>query len=112
MGKGRALLGSMLNVKPIMELDRHGKVHPVGKALGRDRAQVALLDSIAARVPADASVRFGIVYVGDDQIVEQVSGALRARYGYDTEILSAPATPVIATHLGIGAWGLAYMVED
>jgi fatty acid-binding protein DegV len=28
------------------------------------------------------------------------------------EILSAPATPVIATHLGIGAWGIAYMVED
>jgi fatty acid-binding protein DegV len=28
------------------------------------------------------------------------------------EILTAPVTPVIATHLGIGAWGLAYMVED
>ena len=24
----------------------------------------------------------------------------------------APITPVIATHLGPGAWGIAYMVED
>ena len=36
---------------------------------------------------------------------------LVARYG-DVEILSAPVTPVIATHLGVGAWGVAYMVED
>ena len=28
------------------------------------------------------------------------------------QILNARVTPVIATHLGIGAWGLAYMVED
>ena len=28
------------------------------------------------------------------------------------EILNAPITPVLATHIGIGAWGVAYMVED
>jgi DegV family protein with EDD domain len=112
VGRGRAMLGSMLSVKPIMELDRHGKVRPLAKALGRDRAQVALLDALAAKIPENAKVRFGIVYVGDSEIVDQVSGALRSRYGYDTEILVAPATPVIATHLGIGAWGVAFMVED
>jgi len=41
-----------------------------------------------------------------------VSNALRARYGKHVEILTAPATPVISTHLGIGAWGVAYLVED
>ena len=38
--------------------------------------------------------------------------ALRAEYGSHVEVIGAPATPVIATHLGIGAWGIAYMVED
>ena len=41
-----------------------------------------------------------------------MTDALQAEYGRDVEVLSAPATPVISTHLGIGAWGLAYMVED
>ena len=106
------MLGSVLNVKPILTLDREGRVVPVGKALGRDRAQTALLDALAQRIPQGAKVRFGVIHVGNPDIVEQVSGALKAQYGYDVEILVAPATPVIATHLGIGAWGVAYMVED
>jgi fatty acid-binding protein DegV len=28
------------------------------------------------------------------------------------EILAAPATPVLATHLGLGAWGVTYLVEE
>jgi len=112
IGKGRAMLGSVLSVKPILEVDTNGKIVPVGKAIGQKRAQTALLDELAARIPKDAKVRFGIPYVGSSDIVEQVSGALRTHYGYDVEILSAPATPVIATHLGFGAWGVAYMVED
>jgi fatty acid-binding protein DegV len=84
----------------------------MGKAVGRQRAQQVVLDMVAREIPEGAKVRFGIVYVGEDDIVEPISEALRERYGKDVEILSAPATPVIATHLGLGAWGVAYMVED
>jgi len=112
VGRGRALLGSMLSVKPVLGLNPEGKVVPVGKAMGRKRAQAVLLDTIAERLPEGARARFGIVYVGADDVVEPVTEALQARYGRDVEILSAPATPVIATHLGIGAWGVAYLRED
>ncbi|HKJ02329.1 MAG TPA: DegV family protein [Longimicrobiales bacterium] len=112
VGRGRAFLGSVLSVKPILGLDGHGRVVPVGKAMGRNRARAVLLDTIARRLPPEARVRFGIVYVGEDDIVEPVAEELRSRYGHDVEILSAPATPVIATHLGLGAWGVAYLRED
>jgi fatty acid-binding protein DegV len=46
------------------------------------------------------------------EIVEPIVTELRATFGDQVEILSAPATPVISTHLGTGAWGIAYMVED
>jgi hypothetical protein len=112
VGRGRALLGSMLSVKPILGLNQDGKVAPVGKAVGSRRAQAVLLDTIAERLPVGSRVRFGIVYVGEDDIVESVSEELRARYGQDVEILSAPAAAAIATHLGLGAWGVAYLRED
>lgn len=112
VGRGRALLGSLMSVKPILGLDHAGKVIPMGKALGRKRAQTVLLDTVARQIPEGARVRFGIVYVGGDEVVEPVREALQARYGKDTEILAAPATPVIATHLGLGAWGVAYLVES
>jgi hypothetical protein len=111
VGRGRAWLGSMLGVKPVLELTMEGAVAPVAKAVGMTRARAVLLDEIARRVPVSACVRFGIVYVGGSDVVEPVAEALRARYGRDVEILASPATPVLATHLGLGAWGVAYLVE-
>lgn len=112
VGRGRALLGSVLGVKPILALDDAGKVVPVGKARGSVRARSALLDELAERIPEGARVRFGVVHVGDESVLEPVCDALRSRWGRDVEILTAPATPVVATHLGIGAWGVAFLVED
>ena len=111
VGRGKALLGTLLNVKPILGLDVAGRVIPRGKAMGRNRVMTALLDAISVDVgPQPGKVRFGIVHVGAPGIVAEVREKLIDRYG-DVEILSAPATPVISTHLGTGAWGVAYLVE-
>jgi fatty acid-binding protein DegV len=95
-----------------LAIDLAGEVVPRAKAIGQKRVMLALLDAVAkdmGRVPE--KVRFGIVHVGVPEIVSEVREILQDRYG-EVEILNAPITPVIATHLGIGAWGLAYMVED
>ena len=103
----------MLSVKPILELSKEGKVVPVGKVLGRKRVLPAVIDALVERIPAHARrVRFGVMHVAAPRAVETVTEALRARWGADVEVLSAPATPVIATHLGPGAWGVAFLVED
>lgn len=112
VGKGKALLGTLLNLKPILCLDPEGKVRLRGKAIGRKRVIRELLDTMQEDMGSvPQKVRFGIVNVGIPEITSEVSGMLTERYG-EVEILSAPATPVLSTHLGIGAWGLAYMVED
>lgn len=112
VGRGRALLGSLMNVKPVLGLDQRGAVVAVTRAIGRRRVQAALIDALEARIPPGAAkVRFGIVHVGCPEIVPQIDAMLRDRFG-DRETLTAPATPVISTHLGIGAWGVAWMVED
>ena len=112
VGKGKAFLGTLLNLKPILCLDRQGTVLPRGKAIGRKRVIRALLDAMQEDMGSvPQTVRFGIVHVGIPEIIPEVSGMLVEHYG-EVEILAAPATPVISTHLGIGAWGLAYMVED
>jgi uncharacterized protein len=116
VGKGRAWLGGLLDVKPILSLDDVGKVVPIGKVRGREKVVPEMMRLLAERVPpgpeADGvRVRFGVVHVGRPEIVDEVSRHLRARYG-DVEILGAPATPVLSTHVGIGAWALAWMRED
>jgi hypothetical protein len=111
--RGRALVGRMLAVKPILGLDQQGVVVRYGQALGTRRARAELLRLVREQIPREARrLRFGIVQVGIPEIVDEIASALRSEYGRNVEILSAPATPVIATHLGIGAWAVTFLVED
>jgi len=113
VGRGRALVGRALGLKPILGLEPSGKVSAFGKAFGAERARAVLLQILRDRIPKDAQrVRFGIVHVGVPEVVADLTEELRAAYGPDVEVLSAPATPVIATHLGIGTWGVAWLLED
>jgi DegV family protein with EDD domain len=113
VGRGRALVGRLLALKPILGLDPDGSVQRFGKALGRVRARRELLRILRQQIPRDVKqVRFGIVQVGIPEIVADITQELKAEYGRDVEVLSAPATPVIATHLGIGTWGVTYIIED
>jgi len=112
VGRGRAWLGTVLSVKPVLEITTEGKVVAAGKALGRERVLQTMLDHLAARIPADAEkVRFGLVHVGCPEVLESVDLGVRNLWP-NAEVLTAPATPVISTHLGIGAWGVAFILED
>jgi DegV family protein with EDD domain len=113
VGRGKAFVGRSLGLKPIMGMTPDGGVVPFGKAFGVIRARTELLRVLRRQIPPETrKVRFGVVHIGIPGIIDEMTVALRAQYGKDVEVLSAPATPVIATHLGIGAWGIAYMVED
>jgi DegV family protein with EDD domain len=113
VGRGKAWLGTLLGLKPILEVPLDSRpVVPMAKALGRKRVLPTVMKALRERIPSGVKkVRFGVVHVARPQIVQEVSAALRAEYG-DVEILSAPATPVLATHTGIDAWALAFLVED
>jgi len=113
VGKGRAWLATFLGLKPILSVPTDGRpVAPAGKVFGRKRVLPVLMEILRREIPERArKVRFGVIHVGRPEIVEEVSRALRGEYG-DVEILSASATPVLATHTGHGAWAVAYLVED
>ncbi len=113
VSKGKALLGRFLGLKPVLGITQEGEVVAYGKAFGDKRAGPELLRVLRSSIPEDVErVRFGVIHVGVPEIVDPISDQLRKTYGKDVEILSAPAAPVISTHLGIGAWGVAYLVED
>ncbi|HUF13296.1 MAG TPA: DegV family protein [Longimicrobiales bacterium] len=113
VGRGRALLGTLLDIKPILALDRTGIVAPIGRVRGRENVLPRVMELLEERAPRGAGYRrFGIVHVACEQVVTDIEAALRDRYGPDIEVLASPATPVIATHAGAGAWGLAWLGDD
>jgi fatty acid-binding protein DegV len=64
------------------------------------------------RIPRDArKLRFGVVHVGAEAWAEEFARDLRREFG-DREVIVNSASPVLAAHLGPGAWGVAYQLED
>lgn len=111
-GRGQVMLAGLLDIKPILGLRADGTVAPFARVRGSRRALPRMVDLLAHAIPAEVqSLRFGVVHVGLPEIVPEVCAALEARFG-PREIITGPASPVLATHLGPGAWGVAYQVED
>jgi uncharacterized protein len=111
VSRGRAWLGSLLDIKPILGVDATGAAVPVSKVKGYDALLPKVLDLVAESIGAAQAFRFGVVHVDAEATAEAIRTALIDRFG-DRDVLVSPATPVIATHIGRNAWGLAYMVED
>lgn len=112
VGRGRAWLGSLLDIKPVLEVDDVGKLNPIARVRGKPKVMPKMMELLAARVPEGArKMRFGVFHVACPEIVDEAVREVRARWG-NREVMTAAGTPIIATHAGEGAWGVAWMVED
>jgi fatty acid kinase/fatty acid kinase fatty acid binding subunit len=112
LGRGRAWLGTKLNLKPVMALTMEGKIEPVGRLRGRDAARSRMLELLdRALTPRPRALRLGIAHGDIPQFADALRVELVARY-QPMQCLVTPITPVIAAHTGIGAWGVFYQNED
>lgn len=113
VGRGKAWLGSLLDIKPVLDIDQTGKLLPIDRVRGRKNALPKMLEILERKVPRGAKkLRFGIMHVAAAEMLDPVSDEIRKRYGNDVDIITAGGTPIIGTHAGEGAWGIAYLVED
>ena len=112
VGRGRAWLGTKLNLKPVMALTMEGKIEPVGRVRGRDAARRRMIELLdRALTPRPKSLRLGVVHGDILEFAEEVRVELVSRY-QPIQCLVTPITPVIAAHAGIGAWGVFFQNED
>ncbi|HEX6039622.1 DegV family protein [Longimicrobium sp.] len=112
VGRGKAWLGSLLDIKPVLDIDAAGKLLPIDRVRGRKNALPRMLEILEKKVPRGVKkLRFGVMHVGAPEVLEPVTREIRARYG-NVDVVHAPGTPIIGTHAGEGAWGIAYLVED
>jgi DegV family protein with EDD domain len=112
VGRGKAWLGSLLDIKPVLDIDQAGKLLPIDRVRGRKNALPKMLEILEKKVPRTArKLRFGVMHVAAPEMLEPVTKEIRARYG-NVDVVHAPGTPIIGTHAGEGAWGIAYLIED
>ena len=105
IGKARALLGSLLNVKPILQL-HEGEVVPIGRARGRPQA----LNRLVELLERDGKVsQLAIMHGAAQADAERLRERVAATYpGLD--ILLTETGAVLGTHTGPGVIGFTYLV--
>ena len=112
VSRGKAWLGGMLDVKPILSLDETGRVVPIDRVRGRENVVPRVLSLLERRLtPRPRVVRFGVAHADAPDIAERVRTALVAAYR-PRDCFVTLATGVLGTHVGPGAWGVFYQVED
>ncbi|MNQ99762.1 DegV domain-containing protein [compost metagenome] len=101
IGKASALLGSLLNIKPILTLDSTGEVTVVDKVRGNKKALARILELLAADV-SDKTVRtLHIAHANNLEGADQVRDAIAQRFSVD-HVDYITLGPVIGAHAGPG----------
>lgn len=112
VSRGKAWLGGMLDVRPILSLDEAGRVIPVDRVRGRENVVPRVLSLLERRLtPRPRVVRFGVAHADAPDVAERVRTALVAAYR-PRDCFVTLATGVLGTHVGPGAWGVFYQSED
>ena len=108
---GKALMGTMLSIKPILIVNNEGKLINVGKVKGRKKSLDHLLEKMEEKIDTEAFNKVYIIHSDALTDADYLSEQVKARYeGFETEIFYLE--PVIGTHTGPGVCALVFMGKE
>ena len=106
-----AVLGTALQIKPVLHVDNDGKLINVSKARGRDASIKALFEKMkATAIKPQAQT----VYISHGDCIEdanKLADMIRAEYGIK-DILVSEIGPVIGAHSGPGTLALFFLGSE
>ena len=105
IGGARALLGSLLNIKPVIQL-KDGEVAEESKQRTRARALAYLADKVRADAPLE---RIAVADGACDDFPE-VARPRRGDIATEHPLLTVDLGPVVGTHAGPNTVGVCYIV--
>lgn len=112
LSKATAVLGTMINIKPILYVDKEGKLAALSKARGRKKSMQMLVDNMEARLGSfkDKQLVIGIVHGDCEEDADLLKHMVEERLGFH-DFLIRPVGPSIGAHSGPGALGLIFFGE-
>jgi DegV family protein with EDD domain len=107
-GKATGLAASLLNIKPVLEVNADGIIEPFKKVRGRTQAIAALASHVAEDSARNGRMRLVLLHAAKTEDAEELEAAMLAT-GADVEIESHGVIgAVIGVYTGPGAVGVTY----
>lgn len=106
IGAAAALIGSVLQVKPILTL-RDGRVEPFEKQRTKHTALLRMMDLVLSEADRGGKAYLTVMHTAVPAEAEALAGDLRRALG-DQPVLVMDLVPAIVTHAGPGALAVGF----
>lgn len=110
ISKASAGIGSLLQVKPIIEFGRDGKLKVCRKEIGLKRAVKSIVNDYAKFTLNKEFPYICVVHTNNEPLAIEVQQMLKQQYGIDAEIRLMG--PTIAAHIGPGAVAYGFISNE
>lgn len=102
ISKTSATIGSLVKIKPIINVDKNGKLVNVGKTRGRNKSLEKIVSETKRTIENSEEQTLLVAYAGDLEAAEHVKELIEKNISVKgIELL--PMGPTIASHTGYGA---------
>ncbi len=110
VSKAAAIIGSLINVKPVLHVDDEGRLVPLHNVRGRKKALVALVDQMEKKIPGFEGENDTVFISHGDSLedAEYVASLVRERFNIK-DILINYVCPTIGAHSGPGTIALFFL---
>ena len=108
VSKATAVLGTMINIKPILHVDEEGRLTPIGKVRGRRKSLSALADRMGEQIKGFENPEVFISHGDCLEDAEYVEKLVRERFGVENFVINHVG-PTIGAHSGPGPMALFFM---
>lgn len=109
LSKTSALLGTMVNIKPVLYINEEGKLVPLSKVRGRKKSLSVLVDNMKERIGSYRDKQDVVAIVHGDCLedAQYLQGKIQEELGLE-EFLIVPIGPSIGAHSGPGTIGIIF----
>ncbi len=106
-----AVLGTALQIKPLLCVDNEGRLQVVGKSRGMKRAMTDLVDKMDLRWMHEQSGSVAIVHADLQEQADQLQRMVEQKFP-GASVYQAQIGPVIGAHTGPGLLGLVFWGQE
>ena len=110
IGGASALLGSALQIKPILHF-RDGEIDVLEKVRTSKKAKQRLIGVMEGEVGLGATVHVAVTHADAPEEAKKIRRQVEERFNC-REIFTCPLSPAVACHTGPGTVGIGYYTPD
>jgi DegV family protein with EDD domain len=113
VSKATAIIGTLINVKPVLHVDNEGRLIPLNNVRGRKKALISLVDQMEIRIK-DYPGSNDIIFISHGDCIEDaefVAELIKERFGIKESLINF-VSPTIGAHSGPGTVALFFMGKE